>query len=230
MMLPWEGRIRFHEGSAGRQRPLTGPEPKSGSYFMTPRIRAASQFTVETNQSLFPGLNRGNLTQFGSAARMVETRSFDLEESAFLSLNPTFFDPYEYKSLEFVPESLITDLGSYLEYWQLEGGQDPDGDQLTTEMEFYLGTRELSPDFGVIDFEVVPDPLSGDLQARFTFPRALIAGPALPEVKSGHNLLQYDPRDDVTASSAPLDATRETITLELPALTGKEFYRLAFPE
>jgi hypothetical protein len=230
MMLPWEGRIRFHEGSAGRQQPITGPEPKGGSYFVTPRIRAASQFTIETNQSLFPGITQDNLTQFGSDGRMAETRSFGLVENEVFILLPTFFDPFDYKSLEFVPESLITDLGSYLQYWQLEGGQDPDGDRLTTEMEFYLGTSERFPDFGVIHFEVGPDPVSGDLLARFTFPRALIAAPALPEVRSGRSLLQFDRRDDVTASSEHLDAHRETITLELPAPSEKEFYHLVFPE
>ena len=230
MMLPWEGRIRFHEGSAGRQLPVTGPEPKSGSYFVTPRVRAASQFTIETNQSLFPAINQDNLTQFGSDARMVETASFDLEENEIFLLRPTFFDPYEYKSLEFVPESLITDLGSYLQYWQLEGGQDPDGDHLTTEMEFYLGTSGRIPDFGIIGFDVVPDPASGDLQAQFTFPRALMAAPALPEVRSGNDLSQFDWRDDVSASFAPLDADRESVTLELPVLSEKEFYKLAFPE
>jgi len=229
MMLPWEGRIRFHDISAGRQEPANALNPSSGSYFMTPRVRATSQFTIETNQSLYPGLAQDNLTLSASDSRLALATPFTPVENP-LSYNPTFIDPFEFKSLEFLPESLITDLASYLQWWQVEGGEDGDADGLTTEMEFYLGTSGLIPDFGVIDFDTFIDADSGELNARFTFPRSFIAAPALPVVRAGNDLIQFDPREDVNAFAAPLDSRREEITLELPILGDREFYRLHFPE
>lgn len=96
-------------------------------------------------------------------------------------------------------------------------------------MEFYLGTDGSVPDFGVIEFDYLRDETSGDPFVRFTLPRAHLAAPTLPTVRSGTDLLGFETRTDVSVSSEPMDAGRDRLFLELPAEELSEFFRLEFP-
>lgn len=228
-MLPWEGRMHFHQASAARRLPDFTPAPDAGSHFVTPRVRATSQFAGDTNQRLFAGLSQDNLTASGSDTRLIGAEDYTPTESTF-SLAPTFFDPEEYKSLEFIPESLITDMDTYLQWWQIEPGDDGDGDGLEPEAEFFLGTSVRESDFGVFDFEYLTDETSGDPFVRFTLTRSHLAAPALPAVRSNDDLLSDSgPRTDVDARTEPLDASRDRLILELPAPEPKQFFWLEFP-
>jgi hypothetical protein len=229
LMLPWEGRIRFHEASSGRQPEPGTYSPRWGSYFVTPRARATSQFTIETNQSLFAGLAQGNLTNASSSAPLIVPEDYTTTAQSF-SYAPQFFTPEEFKQLEFVPDSLITDLSSYLDYYQLPAGVDVDGDDLTTEMEFFLGTDLQSPEWGVIEFAYLIDEETSEPIVQFTLPRSLLAGSSIPDVYSSIDLAGFDLRLDVAVYVEPVDAQTDRLFLELPAPVDKEFYRLSFPE
>jgi hypothetical protein len=93
MMLPWEGKSRFHPISAGAPRENTaGLEPDRGSYFILPRVRAITQHTINTNQSLFAGLGQINLTDAATTSRPIVTEPFTTTSSDFL-LTPVLYTP-----------------------------------------------------------------------------------------------------------------------------------------
>ncbi|HKJ90189.1 MAG TPA: hypothetical protein VJ960_03590, partial [Oceanipulchritudo sp.] len=227
LMLPWEGRIRFHEASAGRQPQPGALSPKWGSYFVTPRVRATSQFTMETNQSLFAGLAQGNLTNASSSAPLIVPEDYTTSAQSF-TYAPQFFTPAEFKQLEFVPDSLITDLSSYMDYYQVPRGIDVDGDDLTTEMEFFMGTNLLVPELGVIEFAYLIDEETSAPIVQFSLPRSSFAGSSIPDVYSSIDLAGFDLRLDVSVYSEPIDARTDRLFLELPAPVDNEFYKLSF--
>jgi hypothetical protein len=151
LMLPWEGSMRFHDASSGRQAPADETEPKAGSFYMTPRVIATSQFTIETNQGLFQGPGLASVTESSSLSSVVLKESYTTNTSV-LALSPVFFDPHEYKSLEFIPKSLITDYSTFLQYYQLDSTDNSDGDPFDAEAEFFLGTSPVAADWGVVEF------------------------------------------------------------------------------
>jgi len=229
VMLPWEGRARFHLASAGAQPADPGPDPVRGSYFVLPKVQAASQFTLNTNQSLFAGLGQINLTDDAAGAGAVIPEPFITTANTF-PLTPVFIQPKAYHAFEFMSRSLITDLDSYLQWHQIDDTFDGDADGLPADAEFFLGTDSLKADFGVIHFDHLLDDRTGDPFVRFTMPRSKLAAPRVPAVLANTELNGFIERGDFTSSTDPLDADREWLYLEGPALQIREFFRLDFAE
>lgn len=96
------------------------------------------------------------MTNATSSTPLIVAEDYTTSSENF-TYSPVFFTPEEYKQPEFVPKSLVTDLSSYLDYYQVPTGMDTDGDGLSTEMEFFTGTDLLRPEGGVIDFTYLID-------------------------------------------------------------------------
>jgi len=226
-MLPWEGRTRFHLASAGNpEGNVVGAEADRGSFFVTPRIRAVSQYSFNTLQLVSGGGN--NLTSDFSGSVIINVTDVPMTRGDF-AFAPAFIDPEEYKAIEFMPRSLITDESTYLDWYQVGQAEDDDGDGLTSAMEFFLGTEPGVADFDVIGFEYLPaDNEGGNAMVRYTMPRSLLASGILPTVLSSPDLEAFAPHTDFSAGTAPRDAKRETLTLDIPAPDASRFYRLKF--
>ncbi|MBB5352814.1 hypothetical protein HNR46_003062 [Haloferula luteola] len=222
-MLPWEGRTRFHLASAGS----SGDD--AGTVFVFPRIRAVSQYTMATNQGHFAGLGLLNITESTSSRPVITPGAYAATHQDF-SMWPNAIEPFEFKSLEFLPRSLITDRASFMEWYQMDGSFNGDGDAFPAGTEFFLGTDPGKPDFEVIGFERFLDDITGDPWVRYRLPRSLMSGDEVPGVGSSHLLEAWEDRDDVSVFTEPRDSKTETLRLELPAPEPKAFYRLSLPE
>lgn len=229
MVLPWEGRTRFHLASAGRQPDDSTLTPSQGNFFVTPRVRAASQFTADSHQSLFGGLRGENLTDDRTRALTILAEAYTVSPSDY-PLTPVFIEPAEYKSLEFMPRSLITDFSSHLNWHQIDATSDSDGDGLDAEAESFLGTDSGLLDEGVVRFDYLAGPTPEESIVRFTLPRARLAAPRVPQVQSGADPATLDLREDVNVIAEPLDAEREELKLEQPASDPFHFLHVTLPD
>ncbi|MCP5528588.1 MAG: PQQ-binding-like beta-propeller repeat protein [Verrucomicrobiales bacterium] len=232
LMLPWEGRTRFHLASAGHPPDNVFGTPAQGSFFITPRVRAVSQFTSDTYETLFAGPGQINLTEDRALPLTILAEDYLMSPADF-PLAPTFIEPAEFKSLEFLPRSLITDLASYLQWHQIDAEDDQDGDGLTAREEFFLGTNTSGLNTGAIAFDYLIDETTFEPFVRYTLTRSKLAGNALPSVYStaepGHpEGFQF--REEVSSSTEPFDDERDWLFLELPAPAPWQFYQLALPE
>lgn len=226
-MLPWEGRTRFHLASSGAKVEQSD-EPDRGSFFVTPRSRAASQYTINTNQGIFDGLGQIDITNDIEARLTITPSDIAMTQGDFL-LQPVLVDPGEYKALEFMPRSSITDEQTFMDWYQIDPEANNDGDPYPAAIEFFLGGDPLRSEFGLINFEYLPAEEEGEVdQVRYSFPRSKLAGNSLPGVFSSLDLNGFLPRTDYTIGSDPLDSTRDLIQLTLPAPEDRIFYRLGF--
>ncbi|MEM9079471.1 MAG: hypothetical protein AAGC74_02130 [Verrucomicrobiota bacterium] len=231
LRLPWEGRLLFHPSSAGRQfAPNSSFTPDRGSYYAYPRVITTSQYAFSTNQSLFAGLGQINITENSSSSPTVLVTDVTMSTSSFV-LTPVFTQPSEFINIQFMPESLITDFNSFLEFHQIDSDSDGDGDGIDAPREYFHGTSPYLPDNPLIDFAYLIDEFTEEPFVRFTMPRSHLVGTSLPTVFSSPDLdiLNFLPRSDLTTNTIPLDNNRDTLSIDLPADEVKQFFQLEFP-
>ncbi|MDP0491195.1 MAG: hypothetical protein Q7Q71_09130 [Verrucomicrobiota bacterium JB023] len=234
LMLPWEGRMLFHPASAGRQLDSESayPLPDRGSYYAYPRVIATSQYSLATNQGTFAGLGQIDITENSAYSSTISVTDITMEANPVSFFTPTFIEPEEFKSIQFMPESLVTDFDSFLKWNQIEPDSDGDGDGITAPREYFHGTNPYQRDEVQIDFEHLIDSETTSPFVRFTMPRSHLANGVLPDVFSGPdlNLGNYLLRSDVSSDTAPLDDDRDWLFLELPAEDAEQFFQLEFPD
>lgn len=230
-MLPWENKINFHNASAGKKTVADRVgDVAAGSYFITPRVLSARQHTQETNQGLFAGLGQANVASNRNRRASVMVSDLVVSDRSTFIISQSFGELEEFKALEFVPESLITNRETWKRWWQVDGSNDQDGDGLDADAEFFLGTSPGVKDVATFTFEYLYDDATEENFVRFTMPRAKLASPELPGVYSDEAFEFTSLRDDVMSDVESLDTERDTVILELPATEAKQFYQLVFPQ
>ena len=229
LKLPWEGRIDFHNLSSASQ-PSAATTPLAGSFFVYPRVMSA-QLTggFDINQPSEDSYGRSDARIIGVSRTLTASTI-----SATASSLTTAFIPAgiaEIKALEYIPPSLVTDQASYLAWHQLNGDEDSDGDGLDTAAEFFLGTNPLLRGTFPLTFELLPaEPAPGPgRRARFTLPRAKLAGAELPDIYDSDLTTGWFLRQDVTVNVSPLNTTQDLLEMLLPAPEDSRFYQVEPP-
>jgi hypothetical protein len=226
MKLPWEGLLRFHEFSNGKQPAADDPAPVRGSHYVYPRIIAASDTTL-FRATLPPDpidLDAPPVHLAGDALPFTVS-DLVLIPGFFPPAAPAKITPLAHHQIEFVPSEVIDGFASYQDYYQTDTTADSDNDGLNLATEFYHGTNPLVSNS--VSLRMTTHPLTG--APTLSFPRSELAaaeGWTAPIQKSG-TLELWEPVPAGNLDAFP-NSSGELLYLNPFIIPGqqKQFYRL----
>jgi hypothetical protein len=226
MKLPWEGLLRFHEFSNGKQPAADDPAPVRGSHYVYPRIIAASDTTL-FRATLPPDpidLDAPPVHLAGDALPFTVS-DLVLIPGFFPPAAPAKITPLAHHQIEFVPSEVIDGFASYQDYYQTDTTADSDNDGLNLATEFYHGTNPLVSNS--VSLRMTTHPLTG--APTLSFPRSELAaaeGWNAPIQKSG-TLELWEPVPAGNLDAFP-NSSGELLYLNPFIIPGqpKQFYRL----
>ena len=222
LQLPWEGKMNFHAISAGAQPDNSMGVPRSGSWFIYPRQVSLVNRSGTSNASRF----RKNYTIWANQA--VEDEEGDLRvevrDGSARSSEPGVS---RFLALEYLPESLITDAGTYARWYQLDPNEDADGDGFDQASEYYYGMDPLDSDPSPIGFALLGS--EDDAMVEMSFPRR--AGlTTLPVIREGNLVDEWMNSPDAEFEVVPLgNGNRDEVKVRVPRTEAKRFYQLVAP-
>jgi hypothetical protein len=226
MKLPWEGLLRFHELSNGKQPAADDPAPVRGSHYVYPRIIAASDTTLfratSPPDSTDPDAPD---TRIASGALPMTVSDLELIPGLFPPAAPAKITPLAHHQIEFVPSEVIDGFASYHDYHQTDTTEDGDNDGLDLATEFYHGTDPFVSNS--IALQMTTHPLTG--APTLSFPRSELAaaeGWSAPIQKSG-TLELWEPVPAGNLDAFP-NSSGELLYLNPFIIPGqqRQFYRL----
>ena len=169
MKLPWEGLLRFHDLSNGKQPAADDPAPVRGSHYVYPRIIAASDTTLFSAR--FPSSGDLPDTLVPASDLPMIVSDLALIDGFFPPNAPPKITPLAHHQIEFVPEEIVEDFASYTNYHQIDPDEDSDNDGLDLATEFYHGTDPFVSNS--ITLQMTTHPLTG--APTLSFPRSPLA-------------------------------------------------------